>query len=42
MIADKYIQRYAKPISDTEKITALSIILSRLPDFKKAFTDLGI
>ena len=32
LIADKY----------TEKITALSIILKRLPDFKKAVTDLGI
>lgn len=42
LIADKYMQRYAKPIPDTEKITALSIILSRLPDFKKAVTDLGI
>jgi hypothetical protein len=27
LIADKYMQRYAKPIPDTEKITALSIIL---------------
>ena len=40
LIADKYMQRYPKPIPDTEKITELSIILRRLPDFKKAVTDL--
>ena len=42
LIADKYMQRYAKRIPGTEKITALSIILRRLPEFKKAVTDLGI
>lgn len=42
LIADKYVQRYARPIPDTEKITALSLILRRLPDFKKAVRDLGI
>jgi hypothetical protein len=42
LIADNYRQRYAKPIPDTEKITALSIILRRLPDFKKAIRELGI
>ena len=43
LIPDKYMQRYPKPIPDTEKIIALSIILRRLlglPDFKKAVTDL--
>lgn len=41
-IADKYMHRCAKPIPDTERITALSIILRRPPDFKKPVTDLGI
>jgi hypothetical protein len=41
-IADKYMYRYAKPIADTERITALSIILRRPPDFKKPVTYLGI
>ena len=39
LIADKYMQRYPKPIPDTEKITELSIILRPLPglpDFKKS------
>jgi hypothetical protein len=42
LIADNYMKRYAKPIPDTERITALSIILRRPPDFKKPVTDLGI
>ena len=41
-IADKYIHRCANPIPDTKRITALSIILRRPPDFKKLVTDLGI
>ncbi|MDW0278539.1 MAG: hypothetical protein QN721_10630 [Nitrososphaeraceae archaeon] len=41
-IADKYMYRCAKPIPDTERITALSIILRHPPDFKKPVTDLGI
>jgi hypothetical protein len=41
-MADKYMQRYVKSIPDSERITALSIILRRLPDFKKPVTDLGI
>ena len=38
----KYMQRCANPIPDTERITALSLILRRPPDFKKPVTDLGI
>ena len=41
-IPSKYMHRCAKPIADTESITALSIILRRPPDFKKPVTDLGI
>ena len=40
-IASKYMHRCAKPIADTERITALSIIL-RTTDFKKPVRDLGI
>jgi len=42
LIAHNYMKRYAKPIPDTERITALSLILRRPPDFKKPVTDLGI
>jgi hypothetical protein len=42
LTADKYMQGYAKLMPDTERITALSIILRRYPDFKKPVTDLGI
>ena len=41
-IAYKYMHRCANPIPDTERITALSIILRRPPDFNKPVTDLGI
>ena len=42
LIADNYMKRYAKLIPDTERVTALSIILRRHPNFKKPVTDLGI
>jgi hypothetical protein len=42
LIADIICKDIQNPLPDTEKITALSIILRRLPDFKKAVTDLGI
>jgi hypothetical protein len=42
IIADNYMQGYAKPLPNTELITALSLILRRPPDFKKPVTDLGI
>ncbi len=42
LIAHNYMQGYAKPMPNTERTTALSLILRRPLDFKKPVTDLGI